>query len=230
MSTTLTRRALGAFALAATLSMTFSGCSTKPSYRYKMVVEVETPQGVKIGTAVRAVSFHVRMEGGDMAKVRGEAVAVDLPGGQSLFALLSGHDGFGDYSAWIADWALKRPLSTNGANAGYEAGRFAEIYPTRPKTKSPIGTTSTPLLVRFKNIADPKSVERVDPAALDAAFGAGVTLKRITVEVTDDPVTLGIEKRLPEPDEKGFFNWDGKSNPNELGVVGIWEFKKGFDQ
>ena len=48
----------------------------------------------------------------------------------------------------------------------------------------------------FRDIRDPKSVERVDPAALDKSFGAGVTLRRITVAVTNDPVTTGIEKRL----------------------------------
>jgi hypothetical protein len=48
-------------------------------------------------------------------------------------------------------------------------------------------------------------VQRVDPANLAASFGPGIRLKRITVEVTDDDVTTGIEKRLrwlgdhPEP-------------------------------
>ena len=53
-----------------------------------------------------------------------------------------------------------------------------------------------PLLVTFADPADPTSVQRVDPANLAASFGPGVTLKRITVEVTNDPVTTGIEKRL----------------------------------
>jgi hypothetical protein len=53
-----------------------------------------------------------------------------------------------------------------------------------------------PLLVTFGDINDPKSVQRVDPANLAASFGPGIRLKRITVEVTDDDVTSGIEKRL----------------------------------
>ena len=44
------------------------------------------------------------------------------------------------------------------------------------------------MFVRFADIADPKSVERIDPQA------AGV--RRITVETTRDPVTTGIVKRL----------------------------------
>ena len=40
---------------------------------------------------------------------------------------------------------------------------------------------------------DPKSVKPVDPDDLAAAFGEGVSLKDITVEITDDPVTWGMD-------------------------------------
>jgi hypothetical protein len=45
-----------------------------------------------------------------------------------------------------------------------------------------------PMMVRFHDLNDPKSVERIDPAAV------GVT--RILLETTNAPVTTGIEKRL----------------------------------
>ena len=56
-----------------------------------------------------------------------------------------------------------------------------------------------PLLVHFKDIHDPKSIEALEPLEPDtfvAAFGPGVKLRRITLTVTDDPITTGIEKRL----------------------------------
>ena len=53
-----------------------------------------------------------------------------------------------------------------------------------------------PMLVAFGDEADPTSVARVDPDDLAASFGEGVTLKRITVALTNDPVTTGIEERL----------------------------------
>jgi hypothetical protein len=64
------------------------------------------------------------------------------------------------------------------------------------------------MLVTFGDIKDPKSVKRVDPDDLSASFGAGVKLKAITVEITDDAVTTGIGGRLgwlgeyPEPSLK----------------------------
>ena len=51
-------------------------------------------------------------------------------------------------------------------------------------------------MVRFSDIADPRTVEKVDPEDLVAAFGQGVKLRRVIVQLTDEPVTTGIEKRL----------------------------------
>ena len=59
-----------------------------------------------------------------------------------------------------------------------------------------VAPDSLPMLVRFGDLNDPKSVERADPEHLDASFGPGVKLARATVQLTDEPVTMGIEKRL----------------------------------
>jgi hypothetical protein len=48
-----------------------------------------------------------------------------------------------------------------------------------------------PLLVTFTDINDPKTVKFVDPDDLSASFGPGVSLKSITLEITDDDVTEG---------------------------------------
>lgn len=64
------------------------------------------------------------------------------------------------------------------------------------------------MLVTFGDEADPTSVTLVDPDDLVASLGEGVTLKRITAELTDEQVTTGIEARLrwlseyPEPSLK----------------------------
>jgi hypothetical protein len=226
------RRFLALTAAALALPVVVLGCtSSHPRYRYKMVVEVDTPQGLRLGESVREVRFYARVNGGDGASVKGEAIAIDLPGGHTLFVLLSGANGDVDYGAWIADWALKRDLSPGGANAGYKPGRFAEIYPTWPRTISPIIHTKGPQLVHFGDVRDPKSVAAVDPAHLDAAFGPGVTLKRITVQVTDEPVTTGIEKRLADmkitPERSLDENFKSTTTPTLAQRLGYSDFYKG---
>lgn len=172
-------------------------CSSKPSaYCYRMIIEVDTPAGVRIGSAVREVSFYSRPQGVYGAKVKGEAVSVDLPGGTVLFALLCDTSGDPDYAAWVADWALKRELEPGGANTDYDAGDFAELWPTQPRTESPLWQTRGPMLVRFGDMSDPASVARVEPDDLAASFGPGIALKRITVETTRDGVTEQIGERL----------------------------------
>ncbi|MCA9468988.1 MAG: hypothetical protein KC643_26590, partial [Nitrospira sp.] len=49
------------------------------------------------------------------------------------------------------------------------------------------------------DLTDPKTVQKVDPENLAATFGPGVELKRITLEITDEPVTEGkVESLLGE--------------------------------
>ncbi|MCC6780858.1 MAG: hypothetical protein IT537_30150 [Hyphomicrobiales bacterium] len=53
-----------------------------------------------------------------------------------------------------------------------------------------------PDLVTFADINDPKSVLWVDPHDLPASLGRDVEWKSITIEVTHEPVTTGIMKKL----------------------------------
>ncbi|MDK2760318.1 MAG: hypothetical protein KYX64_03040 [Sphingopyxis sp.] len=54
-----------------------------------------------------------------------------------------------------------------------------------------------PVFATFGDIHDPASMQAVNPEALENQFGVGVRLKRITVQVTEEPVTKVIRKRLP---------------------------------
>jgi hypothetical protein len=214
--------------VAGAMAILLSGCGSSETFRYKMAVELETPQGVKTGFAVREVSYYARPAGGGGMRVRGEAVMVDIGPGKTLFALLTGANGDGDYAAGVFDFALKAEMEPGGANTGYIAGKYAELYPTAPRTKSPIQFGALPMLVTFSDINDPKSVEQVDPADLAASFGVGVRLKRIVIEKTDEDVTTGTQKRLPEPLYKGFFNWDGNIKEfDQSKVFAIWDFIRG---
>ena len=165
---------------------------------------------------------------GIMNKVSGEAVAVDLPGG-TLFALLQGGRKGSDYISSLPHDALEHGRVSPAMPRRFEAQEWREEREVarRMKPKVELDRSDYPTLVRFRDIRDPKSVELVDPAKLAASFGPGVKLRCITIQITDDPVTMGIEDKLPNPDDRGFFNWDGKSNPNEGTVVVLSDFMRG---
>jgi hypothetical protein len=169
--------------------------------RYNMVVEVETPQGVVSGAAVREVRYSGtddvlwRLpiwlgESRPQWRLTGEAVAVDLPNGRVLFVLLKGADGNVDY-AGRGIWTTFRVMDRD---AGPKGGPH-ELWPAVPVIREPI-TYPVPMLVTFGDMQDPKSVTRVDPDNLAASFGPGIRLKRITIEATRGDVTSGIEEKL----------------------------------
>ena len=168
------------------------------SYRYRLTIRVETPEGVRTGSGVlecRAFDTEGqfpqldRRRGGAM--VAGEAVVVDLGSRGLLFVLLSGG---------------RRPyVDELSANAVVRAGlvrRGPELYTDFAKEVTNVHgevavlPSELPTLVRFRDIADPSSVEFVDPNDLTASFGLGVRLLGASIEMTSDPVTTGIEKQL----------------------------------
>jgi hypothetical protein len=187
-----------------------------PTYRYRLTFEVDTPTGLKTGSSVIEVvtsedSSKSLSLGNVHHSIHGEAVAVDLPGGRTLFALLRSEDS--------VDWATNivfrltptetRPDKKDGFDATFAATfekmranrglqQIPHFKPVENQWQKPDAPERNqwPMLVTFTDIRDPKSVAKVDPDHLDATFGKGVSLKRITVQITDDPVTGGIEKRL----------------------------------
>jgi len=60
-----------------------------------------------------------------------------------------------------------------------------------------IDIADLPDLVTFGDPAIPQSVTLVDPNHLEKTLGAGVSFKRITLEITDERVTSGLETKLP---------------------------------
>lgn len=192
------RGVLGMLAGGAAALLSGCGLFGGNSYRYKIAAEVDTPEGMKTGFAVHETTVHKSsVDLGELSpkqssNTRGEAVAVDLPGAQTLFVLVPGEGAVinaltqNDTGAWI-DKAMQ--ILDGDIPAGPQNIRFS-------KPENYNKSKEYPLLVRFRDINDPKSVELVQPDDLAASFGAGVKLRRLTVEVTDEDVTVGIRERL----------------------------------
>lgn len=177
------------------LGLTLAGCN-RAEMRTRMTVEVETPDGVRSGSSVLSIA------GGEEAVklpdsgpihlgLRGEAVAVDLPNGETLFALLRPERGSSD-QLLIAIIEAIEPGNQTGTALLDKVARLG-----RSEGKSGILPPSEyPIFVRFRNIDGPMTVERVDPASLVASFGEGYRLRGFTLTVTEDPVTRNLAKKI----------------------------------
>ncbi|MFA5990132.1 MAG: hypothetical protein WC803_11070 [Sphingomonas sp.] len=194
---------------------------TYPTYRYRLTVEVDTPEGLRTGSSVIEVTtrlagpYSIPNPGQVIHSSRGEAVTVDLGRRGILFSLLrsemaegwthnlmfllappvprSVNRGLPNASDLDFDMRMKSTLALTGARV--IPRDFAEFPASWREPGNP--PTGWPMMVRFRDLADPKSVEKVNPDDLSTSFGAGVKLRRITAERTDDPVTSGILARLP---------------------------------
>ena len=185
--------------LAGAAAAVLGGCGgSSASYRFRMTVEVETPQGLKTGSSVMEVRLTRGMAIGDSSgvgsSVRGEAVVVDLPDGP-LFVLLQVPDAGPPLQAIVPDALLGRrssgPDEVMADTAKLGSTWFSEYKADLPRHRDngcEQSDNGWPLMVRFRDLSDPKSVEKVDPEAIG--------VKRIVVETTSDDVTTGIEKRL----------------------------------
>lgn len=188
-----------AFALLVTGAITWWNYEfPSASWRYKITVEVETPEGIKTGSAIREIhaisSIKIGDTGGGAAGVKGEAVVVDLGERGALFATI-GED-FG-YSVMFKAF----PYSKGGLTK-----EGMEYYSSLKDAKANLlEIEALPRFVKFRTLNDPLSVKLVDIHDLAKDFGEGVKIKEVTIETTTEPVTWGlVERFLPWlTEEKG---------------------------
>ena len=190
------RTARAAFVLA--LAFALSGCGSSPRMaRYRFTVEVEDNGRMVSGSAVQEEHcvFHdglIRMGNALSCGVKGEAVVVDLGDKGQLFVLLTRDPGRPRLSD--SPWGLVEYMHRNLFDpVGLTAAAFDRIASSRETVT--LDALHTPMMVRFRDINDPTSVELVDPQHLDASFGSGVKFSKATLVISDDPVSTGIEKR-----------------------------------
>jgi len=185
------------------------------TWRYKMTVTVETPEGLKTGSAVREVvawrepKVLPEQQPGQAKISYGEAVAVDLGERGILFAVMFGKGGV-DYAYMLPFWVF----STEKASLSAENIRNFSTLRAGPVEISP---NLYPTFVHFTDITNPRTVSLARDLecpvtnnecdlrtggrlsmSMEKAFGESVRIKAVTLEMTEEPVTQGIiDQYLP---------------------------------
>ena len=195
-------------ALLATVIVAALAACSGPVYehRYRLTVEIETPDGVKSGSSVIEVAlWSERVVGHGLTgqhKVTGDAVFVDLGHGRNVIATF----GFGPDAKQDRFHELAfKVLGLKGVPTDWPK-------PQQMRGKFDVPAVELPTLVTFSDINDPLSAKVVFASdfaarrdgprvvavdALAATFGPGHRLHRAWIEPTRDPVTRGIQTKLP---------------------------------
>jgi hypothetical protein len=195
-------RWLGPLALLAALVIGDQIRINRPSHKYRLTVEVETPEGIKSGSGVLAVHPDRGYSRRGHTSTKGDAVLVDLGGGKNLLALLAHLD---DKSLDLdgVNYLALRAYKAAGRNVS-----FNEM--NRLTGTAPVTGELLPVLVTFTDLRDPATAHLVQPDDLEAVLGKGFHLHGVSAEVVPnglwpldfggplgEPVTRGIETRLP---------------------------------
>jgi hypothetical protein len=172
------------------------------TYRYKLTLSLDTPDGAKTGFNVVEVDYRTISipEQGEPHKTTGRALYVDLgPGRRPLIALLT-HIRRADERPNDIHWLEDDPIRILArvcldVTAIYSWIDVASKFDAC-KRPFPITTADLPDLVTFADVNNPKSVMLVDPNNLAGTLGPGVAWRSMTLQATDEPLTKGIENHL----------------------------------
>ena len=185
----------GIVALLAGLAFVLYLC-TQPAYthRFRLTIEVETPDGIKTGSSVIETSA---WESGNWGPIeargirrdfKGRAVFVDLGQGRNLVALL----GFGPIGA---DQHKLFSITRAALASGEKTDDWNEEF--RLKGRCVLSNDYVPALATFKNLNDPASAVRVESSDIANIFGPGFAFRQAFLETTNESVSGNIEKILP---------------------------------
>jgi hypothetical protein len=171
-------------------------------YRYRLSVEVETPDGLRSGSSVIEVRYEMfpEINGRDhISRVFGEAVLIDLGQGKNLIGLLaagpSGEDV--DYPGRIVFLGFnldgndpdtpRRLLQLRGK-------RDLDIYHSSPYD---VMKRLLPTFVTLTDLTNPSTARLAPFGLFNEIFGRGFKLRSVAIEMTTDPITEGIENKIP---------------------------------
>jgi hypothetical protein len=207
-------------------AMLLTSCADRfPDYHYKMTVYAGGKAYSSVRSVEVNETSSIVDSGGSTIKrrVEGEAVIIDLGGASPVYALLSKPDN-ADYAQFVMGMALAPHLPKPEPTAKSDAGQAIDAYKEQSSRQDSFGDAATtlqalvkikgprdlprtipssymdkgqriqrpiqawPMFVAFDDPKDPKTVREVSPDSI------GVS--RITIEITDEPLTTGIEARL----------------------------------
>ncbi len=193
---------LGPIALLAALVIGDQVRLNRPGHKYRLAIEVETPDGVKSASGVMAVHPDRGYSRSGSTLTKGDAVLIDLGAGRNLVALLA-HIGDNGLELDGMNFVALRAFNAAGRKTTFNA--MNQMTGTVPVTGALI-----PVLAAFSDINDPATLRVVRPDNLQATYGKGFWLRGVTVEAVangiwpldfggalGEPATRGIEAKLP---------------------------------
>lgn len=214
-------------------ALALAGCIDRfPDHNYKMTIHAKGQEF----SSVRRVETSEDVFGVNRS-LEGEAVIIDHPDGKTYYALLTRPENF-DYSIFVMGYALAPHLpkpkprtevqeaideywEENGPQDSFGDAAKALQYMVKmegayelprmlPPRRNREPKTAWPMFVTFADPTNARTAREVDPDKIG--------IERITIEITDEKVTTGIEDTL---NWKDYYGREGSPRDVQWGDGGI---------
>jgi hypothetical protein len=190
------------------------------SYRFRITLNFDTPQGPRSGSSVMEVrtrrypAWTTFGNNTGQSSLTGEAVFVDLGPGDdgragNVVALLALGPRGEDVDFYLLPGKAFEPLWKKKLGTPEFRGTSWELPKLPPGTKTALHGDLIPTLMTFADLKDPASARVVLPDDLPQSLGQGVALHDVTLEMVaagtwpltlfgigGEPITRGIEQKL----------------------------------
>lgn len=195
---TLTRRGL----LASLAAIPLAGCQSgeKAKLRYRVIASFEADGRPFEASTVMEVHYarvtNSLIGAGGATRLYGEALIADLDGRGTVYILPIQHPP----NASLTQVYEHGVLSTLGIESSIGSLTDADFSTLRnAKGRKPFGlhkTTRLPAFISFSDEQDPKTIFELQPYEV-SQYVSGVRFRSLDIEITDEPVTRKLRKRLP---------------------------------
>ena len=185
---------IGPLALLAVLVVGDQVRINRPGHKYRLTIEVETPDGLKTGPSLIEPYFvaqpMILTTNIGHWSLRGDAPFVDLGHGKKVVALNPRGPTAGDVDTPVL-LAIKA-FGVRPCGDFCQWKKISEMSGTRD-----LPSALLPTLVTVSDVNDLKSVRAIRPDEFEAVFGPGYRFRCAQIELTNDPITRGIKKKIP---------------------------------
>ena len=185
------------------------------THRYRLTLAVDAGGKRYSGSSVIEVRWIGQPRLGDaspfISSVKGAAPLIELPNGAALLAAL--HRSPNEFDRGVnADVLAVEAFQLQGFDGyrriGQQTGRRA------------LSSDNMPLLIWFSNIASLHTAKPITAAHIPELLGSDARLSEAYVEMTDDPVIIDIDRKLPwfaalKDEQRGLI----VTRPNEFKMV-----------
>ena len=179
----------------------------RSEHRFRITIEVMTPDGVKQGSSVWSVTCTeiprgAAVQWGGCKNVYAQAIFVDLGSSRNVVGLVEQRR-LGTINNNIAHVAYGDEGVPRDAPSWY---RYAQSW----RGARPLRGDNMLTLATIRDLNDPASVKIIDPLEFNAVFGPGYALQAATLEIVPSghwplsalglsgtPITTGIENKIP---------------------------------